>query len=142
MGGVSTRRIAVIAFLVLIVAAGGWALVRSNTSPAPPTSTGGLPSCPLATLPREAADTVRAIHSGGPFASPRHDGVVFGNREGHLPGQAKGYYHEYTVISPGAGDRSTKRIVTGGVPVTHPPQYFYTGDHYDSFCLIPDAGTR
>jgi guanyl-specific ribonuclease Sa len=23
--------------------------------------------------------------------------------------------------------------------VTNPRQYFYTGDHYDSFCLVNDA---
>ncbi|WP_235010039.1 ribonuclease domain-containing protein [Mycobacterium sp. 3519A] len=138
----SRRRIAIIALLVLAVAVGGWALLRTNSADPQPTSTGGVPTCPIATLPREAAETVRAIHSGGPFPFPRNDGVVFGNREGHLPDRAKGYYHEYTVISPGADNRSTKRIVTGGLPLTSPSQYFYTGDHYDSFCLITDAGGR
>jgi guanyl-specific ribonuclease Sa len=135
----SPRKIALVALFVLIVIAGGWALLRTNSA-TPPTSATGQQTCPLATLPREAADTVRAIHSDGPFAFPRNDGVVFGNREGHLPGQTRGYYHEYTVVSPGAANRSTKRIVTGGLPLTSPPQYFYTGDHYDSFCLITDAG--
>jgi ribonuclease T1 len=68
--------------------------------------------------------------------------VVFANREGHLPDQARGYYHEYTVITPGAGNRSTRRIVTGGSPLSDPPQYFFTSDHYDSFCLITGAGGR
>nr|WP_263995097.1 ribonuclease domain-containing protein [Mycobacterium yunnanensis] len=98
--------------------------------------------CPLSTLPREAADTVRAIHSDGPFRYPRDDGVVFGNREGHLPAQARGYYREYTVLTPGATNRSTRRMVTGGSPVTDPPEYFYTADHYDSFCLVTGAGGR
>jgi guanyl-specific ribonuclease Sa len=88
------------------------------------------------------ADTVRVIQSDGPFPFPRTDGVVFGNREGHLPGHAKGYYHEYTVITPGAHNRSTRRIITGGAPVTNPRQYFYTDDHYDSFCLVNDAGRQ
>jgi guanyl-specific ribonuclease Sa len=39
-------------------------------------------------------------------------------------------------------NRSTRRIITGGAPVTDPPEYFYTDDHYDSFCLITDAGAR
>jgi guanyl-specific ribonuclease Sa len=131
-----------IALLVLAVAVGGWALLRMNSADPQQRSTGGVPTCPLTTLPREAVETVRTIHSGGPFPFPRNDGVVFGNREGHLPDRAKGYYHEYTVISPGAGNRSTKRVVTGGLPLTDPAQYFYTGDHYDSFCLITDAGGR
>jgi ribonuclease T1 len=100
------------------------------------------PGCPLTSLPREAGDTVRDIHAGGPFPFPRNDGVVFGNREGHLPQQSRGYYHEYTVVTPGAHNRSTKRIITGGAPLTDPPQYFYTDDHYDSFCLVADAGRR
>ncbi len=101
-----------------------------------------MPTCPLATLPAEVADTVRAIHAGGPFPYPRNDGVVFGNREGHLPGEARGYYHEYTVVTPDAANRSTRRIITGGLPLTDPPEYFYTDDHYDSFCLVADAGRR
>lgn len=98
-------------------------------------------ACVLTSLPPEAADTVRLIHSGGPFPYPRNDGVVFGNREGHLPQQHKGYYHEYTVVTPGASNRATRRIITGGMPLTDPPQYFYTSDHYDSFCEISGAGT-
>jgi guanyl-specific ribonuclease Sa len=88
------------------------------------------------------ADTVRVIRSNGPFRFPRNDGVVFGNREGHLPDQARGYYHEYTVITPGASNRSTRRIITGGTPLDNPRQYFYTGNHYDSFCLISDVGRK
>jgi guanyl-specific ribonuclease Sa len=87
-------------------------------------------------------DTVRVIHAGGPFPFPRNDGVVFGNREGHLPDRTKGYYHEYTVITPGAKNRSTRRVITGGAPLTDPSQYFYTADHYDSFCLVTDAGRQ
>ena len=101
----------------------------------------GSPRC-ATSRSREASDTVRLIHSSGPFPFPRNDGVVFGNYEGHLPKQSRGYYREYTVITPGAHNRSTKRIVTGGSPATDPPQYFYTADHYDSFCSVPDAGGR
>ena len=32
--------------------------------------------------------------------------------------------------------------ITGGTPVTDPPEYYYTGDHYNSFCLITDAKGR
>jgi ribonuclease T1 len=136
---VGRRRAALVAFCALIVIAGGWALVRAN-SPAPATTAAGVPACPLASLPAQAANTVRAIHSDGPFPFPRSDGAVFGNREGRLPHQTRGYYHEYTVVTPGARDRSMRRIITGGSPLTNPSQYFYTGDHYDSFCLVTGAG--
>ena len=143
----SRGRYALIALCALIVIAGAWALLPSQTShpdtpassgPSATTSTAG-PTCPLATLPPQATDTVRLIHSNGPFPFPHNDGVVFGNREGHLPGQSKGYYHEYTVLTPGAKNRSTRRIITGGTPLTNPRQYFYTDDHYDSFCLVVGA---
>ena len=135
------RRLAIVALCALAVVIAVWALVRTS-SPSPTTTTAGVPSCTLATLPAEIRDTLRVIHAGGPFPFPRNDGVVFANREGHLPNQGKGYYHEYTVITPGAGNRSTRRVVTGGAPLSNPPQYFYTADHYDSFCLITDAGGR
>ena len=131
------RRFAAAALCALLLGAGGCA--QAQTISAEP-STAGLPTCSLDTLPREADDTVRDIQAGGPFPFPRNDGVVFGNREGHLPERARGYYREYTVITPGADNRSTQRIVTGGDPPTDPPQYFYTDDHYDSFCAVTDAG--
>jgi guanyl-specific ribonuclease Sa len=134
---VGRRRFALVALFALIVIAGGWALLRT---PDATTTTAGASTCPLATLPPEVADTVRVIRSHGPFPFPRNDGVVFGNREGHLPHQIRGYYHEYTVVTPGSPSRSTRRIITGGAPLTNAPQYFYTNDHYDSFCLVTDAG--
>jgi ribonuclease T1 len=135
----SRRRFALVTLCALIVILGGWALARTHsTNPAP--TTVGVPTCPLTNLPPEAVDTVRLIHAGGPFPFPRTDGEVFINREGHLPAQSRGYYHEYTVITAGARDRSGRRIVTGGAPPTNPTQYFYTGDHYDSFCLVTGAG--
>lgn len=138
----SRRRFVLVALCALaVLVAGGWALVRAN-APAPATSSIGVPACALTTLPSEVVETVRVIHAGGPFPFPRNDGVVFGNREGHLPDEIKGYYHEYTVPTPGAENRSTRRIVTGGSPLTDPSQYFYTGDHYDSFCMVTDAGRR
>jgi ribonuclease T1 len=134
---VSRRRLAFAALCALVVIATGWALMRTSDSA---TTTPGTGTCPLATLPHEVRDTVREIHSNGPFAFPHNDGVVFSNFEGRLPGQGRGYYHEYTVVTPGAHTRSTRRIITGGSPLANPPQYFYTSDHYDSFCLITDAG--
>ena len=125
---------------LIALAALAWWVTRADVRPAPPP--GAVPGCSLASLPPQARDTVRLVQDGGPFRYPRHDGVVFANREGHLPAQARGYYHEYTVVTPGARNRSMRRIVTGGQPLTDPPQYFYTADHYDSFCAITDAGRR
>jgi ribonuclease T1 len=141
---VGRRRLALVALSALIVIVGGWLLTWTHPSDPAPTTVGGVgePACPMATLPPEVVDTVRRIHAGGPFPFPRSDGVVFTNRERHLPKQRRGYYHEYTVITPRARDRSLRRIVTGGAPLTDPAQYFYTGDHYDSFCLVTDAGRQ
>lgn len=101
-------------------------------------STSGLPVCQLSSLPAEAATTVGLIHRGGPFPYPR-DGIVFGNFEHRLPNQQRGYYHEYTVSTPGAKTRGTRRVITGGEPPTSPPEFYYTGDHYETFCQIGGA---
>jgi ribonuclease T1 len=71
-------------------------------------------------LPPEARDTMHLIKQGGPFPFPR-DGVVFGNYEHVLPQQARGYYHEYTVKTPGAHNRGARRIVCGIVPARGRP---------------------
>lgn len=84
----------------------------------------------LSSLPPEARDTLRLIKQGGPFAYPR-DGVVFGNFEKRLPKKQRGYYHEYTVKTPGARNRGARRIVCG-----KPSECYYTGDHYQTFKLI------
>jgi ribonuclease T1 len=82
-------------------------------------------------LPAEAYDTLDLIAIGGPFPYPE-DGGVFYNREGLLPSQSTGYYHEYTVETPGSDDRGARRIVTGeGFE-----EDYYTADHYESFNLI------
>jgi ribonuclease T1 len=138
---VTGRKLGLVVALCAFVVLGWGLLARSNSAGPAPTTAGGA-TCPLASLPREVGDTVRAIHTGGPFPYPHNDGVVFDNREGHLPARTKGYYREYTVITPDARTRSTRRIITGGAPLTNPAQVFYTGDHYDSFCLITDAGRR
>lgn len=95
-----------------------------------------IPDCALSSLPTQAKDTADLIKQGGPFPYPNNDGVVFTNREGLLPAESSGYYHEYTVITPGAPTRGTRRIITGGTPLTSPPVWYYTGDHYSSFCKI------
>ena len=87
-------------------------------------------------LPAEALATLELIAKGGPFPY-RKDGSVFGNREGRLPDAARGYYHEYTVPTPGSPDRGARRIVTGGTP---PVAWYYSDDHYRSFRAINPVG--
>ncbi len=88
----------------------------------------------LQQLPAEARSLLSAIAEGGPFPYQR-DGIVFGNREGLLPPRARGYYHEYTVRTPGAKNRGARRIICGG-PAKAPVACFYTSDHYRSFKRI------
>jgi ribonuclease T1 len=89
----------------------------------------------LAELPREAQAVDALIRAGGPFASGK-DGSVFGNRERLLPVEPRGYYREYTVMTPGAVDRGARRIVCGGRKPTAPESCYYTADHYASFQRI------
>lgn len=89
----------------------------------------------LAELPQEARATEASIRAGGPFAYSK-DGSVFGNRERQLPAEARGYYREYTVKTPGARDRGARRIVCGGRQPAAPEACYYTGDHYASFRRI------
>jgi ribonuclease T1 len=75
-------------------------------------------------------DTLALIDAGGPF--PWHqDGAVFRNREHRLPRRPAGYYREYTVPTPGAGDRGARRIVTG-----RGGEVYYSDDHYRRFYRI------
>lgn len=87
----------------------------------------------VAELPPEARDTLQLIKRGGPFPYPR-DGVVFGNYERLLPVKPRGYYHEYTVKTPGEHNRGARRIVCGSVP-----ECYYSGDHYRSFQRIAEG---
>ncbi|MFI8993609.1 ribonuclease domain-containing protein [Streptomyces sp. NPDC053542] len=82
-------------------------------------------------LPGEAHETLDLIEKGGPYPYPQ-DGTVFDNREGILPQQDSGYYHEYTVETPGSPDRGARRIVTG----EQTDEDYYTADHYESFDLV------
>lgn len=83
-----------------------------------------------AQLPPEAAATLALIGKGGPYPYAK-DGAVFGNREGHLPKQRRGYYREYTVRTPGSRTRGARRIVRGASG-----ELYYTDDHYNSFKRI------
>ncbi len=81
-------------------------------------------------LPPQARQTLALIAQGGPFPY-RQDGQVFQNRERQLPRHPSGYYHEYTVETPGSDDRGARRIITGAAG-----EIFYTNDHYVSFVQV------
>ncbi len=102
---------------------------QAATPTAPSASAPAAPDGLPAFLPPEAHRTLALIARGGPFPN-RQDGSVFGNREGRLPARQRGYYHEYTVDTPGLDHRGARRIVTGGQP---PVEYYYTDDHYETF---------
>lgn len=88
----------------------------------------------LSALPAEARATLERIRTGGAFPYER-DGVVFGNRERLLPAKPRGYYHEYTVPTPGVKGRGARRIVCGGHAATL-AECYYSDDHYQSFRKI------
>lgn len=99
----------------------------------------GLPSCPLNSLPTEADEVAHDILAGGPFDHPDEDGSHFGNYQRILPRKNSNFYREYTVETPSVGHRGARRIVVGGGSDTDPDVWYYTDDHYESFCEIPDA---
>lgn len=107
---------------------------------APTAGVAAAPSAPgrqlfvaRAQLPPEARQTLRLIDEGGPFPY-RQDGVTFQNREGWLPAEHSGYYREYTVPTPGAGDRGARRIIAG-----KNGERYYTPDHYRTFMTVQGA---
>ncbi|HTR08520.1 MAG TPA: ribonuclease [Paraburkholderia sp.] len=96
--------------------------------------TGALGTVTAAQLPGEAAETLRLIKAGGPFPYG-DDGVLFRNSALLLPKHPRGYYHTYTVRTPGATDRGQRRIVCGG-PRRQTGDCYYTDDYYVSFKRI------
>ena len=118
------------ATLCLPLASQGSSLGSSQGLQAVQAGREGLPVIAVAELPAEARDTLRAIKQGGPFAFKR-DGAVFNNFEQVLPKRQRGYYHEYTVMTPGENNRGVRRIISGETS-----EYYYTADHYQTFKRI------
>jgi ribonuclease T1 len=87
-------------------------------------------------LPKQAQVTLLLIKRGGPFPYAQ-DGAIFGNYEGVLPKQKRGYYHEFTVKTPGVRNRGARRIIVGGEPVMS-REYYYTDNHYATFKRIKE----
>lgn len=121
-------------FALTLAATMAFGCLAPSRSEAKPSSGLGA-DVTLASLPPEARHTDQLILSGGPFPYSQ-DGVVFGNREKRLERRPRGYYHEYTVPTPGARTRGARRIICGGNPPTEPDACFYTEDHYGSFHRI------
>ncbi|MFJ2772600.1 ribonuclease domain-containing protein [Streptomyces sp. NPDC087300] len=90
----------------------------------------GMATVEVGRLPEEARRTLRRIDDGGPYPYAK-DGTVFSNFERELPRRKRGYYHEYTVRTPGERDRGARRIVTGDGG-----EFYYTDDHYASFKAV------
>ena len=139
----SHRRVSAALIGLLVLVAFGWVGRHALTAPSagPPGGdrpaavalAAGLPVEPLSQLPPQARQVWLLIEHGGPFRY-RQDGAVFGNREGHLPYRQPGFYHEYTVPTPGAHDRGARRLITGGTT-----ELYYTGNHYVSFVVVDPA---
>ncbi|MEV0556361.1 ribonuclease domain-containing protein [Streptomyces sp. NPDC050597] len=102
----------------------------SATSTAAPSWAEGMETVEEGRLPAEALRTLALIDAGGPFPYAK-DGSVFGNFERELPRHERGFYHEYTVRTPGERDRGARRIVTG-----RGGEVYYTDDHYNSFWAV------
>ncbi|MFJ9038188.1 ribonuclease [Streptomyces sp. NPDC102406] len=125
-----------VAALAAALFVGGPATVAAQAAPAPvltasPLSAAAVGDICYSALPSQAHDTLDLIARGGPYPYDQ-DGTVFQNREGVLPSRTTGYYHEYTVITPGSSDRGARRIVTGSAS----QEDYYTSDHYASFDLV------
>jgi ribonuclease T1 len=115
---------------VLVLAVLWWLGQPGGEDPPDLDPVSGLPVVAEADLPVEAVEVLADIDAGGPYAYDR-DGITFGNYEGLLPDEARGFYREYTVTTPGVDHRGARRIVVGG------SEYFYwTADHYESFARI------
>ncbi|MFY4720412.1 ribonuclease domain-containing protein [Streptomyces sp. LaBMicrA B280] len=102
----------------------------SSGSAATPGWAKGMATVSASRLPAEARRTLALIDRGGPYPYAR-DGIVFGNFERHLPKHQRGYYHEYTVPTPGSRDRGARRVITG-----QGGEFYYTDDHYNSFRAV------
>lgn len=127
-----------------IVAAGWFGLqgddgADGNGGQASGVSSNDADTCAVDTLPPEAKKQIDDILQGAPPDDGDADGKHFGNYEGLLPKEKGSYYREYTVKTPGLNHRGERRIVVGGGTETDPDVWYYTSDHFESFCSIPDA---
>ncbi|WP_235840601.1 ribonuclease domain-containing protein [Corynebacterium liangguodongii] len=132
-GGLNNRYLGVLLIGLVGVSLGMFG-VRSVAEGGPT----GVPLCAPGDLPPQAYDTIDLVEKGGPFPEPGEDDTHFGNYEGLLPEEPSDYYREYTVPTPGLGHRGERRIVTGGGADGEVDEWYFTADHYESFCEIPE----
>ncbi|MEU7379545.1 MULTISPECIES: ribonuclease domain-containing protein [unclassified Streptomyces] len=103
---------------------------QAGSDPSAPSWARGMATVSRSRLPAEARQTLDLIDRGGPYPY-RQDNTVFGNFEGRLPKEPRGYYHEYTVRTPGSRDRGARRVVAG-----QGGEFYYTDDHYNTFRAV------
>ena len=121
-----TRRPLLVLLALLVLLGIGYAIKAINDGD------GGSSRSPIpySQLPTQAQHTVELIRSGGPFPYSE-DGEIYYNREKQLPHEVDGYYHSYTVVTPGESDRGARRIITG-----KNGEFYYTANHYQTFRRI------
>ncbi|MGH3979937.1 MAG: ribonuclease domain-containing protein [Pseudonocardiaceae bacterium] len=132
----SRRRVSAALLGLLALVVGVWlgqrVLSDENHPPGAPAvaQESGLPVRALSELPPQTAQVWRLIQHGGPFRY-QQDGREFENREGLLPERPDGFYHEYTVPTPGQQGRGDRRLVTGDGGAL-----YYTADDYASVVVV------
>jgi ribonuclease T1 len=104
-----------------------------QSSPHRAANPSSLPEIRESALPVEGRRVLALVRAGGPYQYGQDD-QVFGNFERVLPVRDRGYYREYTVPTPGEGDRGARRIVAG-----NGGEKYYTGDHYATFKYIAEG---
>ena len=114
-------------FLAATVAALALAFAPAAPAQKAPPKQRQIGEIAAAELPAEARHTIALIRKGGPFPYAK-DGAIFGNREGNLPAEKRGYYREYTVKTPGVRTRGARRIIAGASG-----ELYYSDDHYNHF---------
>jgi ribonuclease T1 len=132
---VTPKALLIAASIVVVALLAVFGVSRCGSSAAAPaaaphtttTPRSGLPTIAASDLPAEARSVLALIDRGGPYHY-RQDNTVFSNFEGLLPARANGYYHEFTVVTPGSPDRGPRRLVAG-----RDGDVYYTADHYESF---------
>ena len=123
--------------VVLVTVLGIGAIIKHGRDATPPatvvapsasgTPRSNLPTVNVADLPAEAVAMLALIDQGGPYRF-RQDGTIFGNFEHRLPEHDRGYYREFTVVTPGENDRGRRRLVAGTAG-----DIYYSDDHYGTF---------